>query len=161
MVRKRALANTSDDLKPKQGQKCSDNQIFYRSKHDIQRAIDEVFDGDYSTEAFSFEYKKCLPTENAVNLASEKQRGQVFTGCCSNGNLMQIPFLRKCGTNNINNLDEENNDNFPFKALKWLWATARSFLTNLLYSGQHFSASDEKPPLLTILLQNTAIYCSL
>jgi len=56
-------------MKPRQEQKCSEDQVFCRSQHDIQRAIDEVFESDYSTEAFSFEYKKCLPIEDAVNLA--------------------------------------------------------------------------------------------
>ena len=50
-------------------QKCSNDQLFDRSQLDIQRAIDEVFESDYSAEAFSFNYEKCLPIEDAVNLA--------------------------------------------------------------------------------------------
>ena len=49
--------------------KIPDGKIFNRSQHDIKRAVDEVFGGEYSIDAFSIKYESSFPIEKAVKLA--------------------------------------------------------------------------------------------
>lgn len=49
--------------------KIPDEKIFNRSQHDIERAVDEVFDGEYSIDNFSIKRESSFPTKKAVKLA--------------------------------------------------------------------------------------------